>query len=88
MAALVVVTAAGLMVRAPLQRVLENPIRFVVGTMILTWGTFWTLGSLAGADVWPLADWSLVGLVAVYRCGGLVVSALIRARSQPEVVTR
>ena len=88
MAALVVVTAAGLMVRVPLQRVLEDPIRFVVGTMILTWGTFWTLGSLAGADVsrpWRIAV--LVGLVAVYRCGGLVVLALIRARSQPEFVT-
>ena len=36
MVALVVVATAGLMVRAPLQRVPENAIRFVVGKMILT----------------------------------------------------
>ena len=86
MAALAVVAAAGLLVRAPLQQVPENAIKFVVGTMILAFGTFWTLESLAGADVWPLADWSLVGLVAFYLCGGLVLSALIRARMQPEVI--
>jgi uncharacterized membrane protein len=50
MVALVVVATAGLMVRAPLQRVPENAIRFVVGSMILSVGTFWTLGSLAGPD--------------------------------------
>jgi hypothetical protein len=50
-----------------------EPNGFVAGTMILAFGTFWTLESLAGADVWPLADWSLVGLVAFYLCGGLVL---------------
>jgi uncharacterized membrane protein len=39
--AAVAVAFAGMLVRAPLQQVPENAIKFVVGTMILVFGTFW-----------------------------------------------
>jgi len=84
-AALAVVAVAGLLIRAPLQRVPENAIKFVVGTMILAFGTFWTLEALGGADVWPFSDWSLLGLVAFYFCGGLGLSALLRKQPKPGV---
>ena len=78
--ALFIVIAAGLMVRAPLQRVPENTIKFAVGSMITAFGTFWTLEGVGGATVWPWGDWSLLGLAAFYALGGLALTALMRKR--------
>src|SRR5262249_23550667 len=41
LAAVVVVALAGLAVRAPLARVPENTMKFVVGVMLTAFGTFW-----------------------------------------------
>ncbi len=81
LAALVVVTAAGLAIRAPLKRVPENAVKFVVGAMIVSFGTFWTIEALGGPGVWPLGDWSLLVLVAFYGLGGLALSGLFRSRT-------
>jgi uncharacterized membrane protein len=40
-AALILVVALGALVRAPLQRVPENTLKFVVGIMLTSFGTFW-----------------------------------------------
>lgn len=77
-AALVVVAVAGFLVRAPLARVPENAIKFAVGAMIVSFGTFWTLESLGGPTVWPGGDWSLLGLVIFYAGGGVVLASLLR----------
>src|SRR5580658_1392768 len=69
-AALIVVAAAGLLVRAPLAAVPENAIKFAVGAMIVSFGTFWTLEAIGGPAVWPGGDWSLLGLVVFYAGGG------------------
>ena len=76
--ALVAVAVAGLLVRAPLARVPENAIKFAVGAMIVSFGTFWTLESVGGPAVWPGADWSLLGLVIFYAGGGMLLAALLR----------
>jgi uncharacterized membrane protein len=78
LAALLVVIAAGLAVRAPLRRVPENAIKFAVGAMITAFGTFWTLEAVGGAAVWPWGDWSLLALAAFYTLGGLALIALLR----------
>jgi uncharacterized membrane protein len=78
-AALLVVFVAGLSVRAPLRQVPENAIKFVVGAMIVSFGTFWTLEALAG-PVWPLGDWSLLVLAAVYLVGGQLLVPMTRQR--------
>ena len=75
--ALVVVLVAGLSLHAPLTRVPENTIKFVVGAMILSFGTYWTLEAMAG-DVWPLGDWSLAMLAAFYLVGGQALVPLVR----------
>ena len=75
--ALLAVLVAGLSVRAPLRRVPENAIKFVVGAMIVSFGTFWILEALAG-DVWPFGDWSLLGLAVFFLAGGQAVVPLIR----------
>ncbi|PPQ34955.1 COG4280 domain-containing protein [Rhodopila globiformis] len=79
LAALLVVFTTGLAIRAPLRRVPENAIKFIVGAMIVSFGTFWTLEALAGA-VWPLGDWSLLGLEAFFLAGGQALVPLVRGR--------
>lgn len=75
--ALLAVSVAGLSVRAPLRRVPENAIKFVVGAMIVSFGTFWTLEALAG-DVWPFGDWSILLLAVFFMGGGQALVPLIR----------
>ena len=53
-AALLLVVVVGVLVRAPLARVPENAIKFAVGTMLTTFGIFWSVEG-AGAD-WPGGD--------------------------------
>ncbi|MEA2790622.1 MAG: hypothetical protein QOG73_3028, partial [Acetobacteraceae bacterium] len=77
--ALLAVFIAGLAVRAPLRRVPENAIKFVVGAMIVSFGTFWTLEALAG-DVWPLGDWSLLVLAAFFIAGGQALVPIVARR--------
>lgn len=80
--AFVVVAIAGLAVRAPLTRVPENAIKFFVGAMIVSFGTFWTIESLGGAHAWPLGDWSLLILVGFYLLGGLALATWLRLRHE------
>jgi uncharacterized membrane protein len=75
--ALLAVFIAGLAIRAPLRRVPENAIKFVVGAMIVSFGTFWTLEALAG-DVWPLGDWSLLVLAVFFMAGGQALVPIVR----------
>ncbi|WP_309572241.1 hypothetical protein [Deinococcus sp.] len=62
--ALLVVLALGLLIHKPLSQVPENTLKFTVGVMLTTFGTFWAAEG-AGA-VWPGADASIVGLLALY----------------------
>ena len=59
--AVIVVVAVGFGVRAPLARVPENTMKFVVGVLLTSFGTFW-LAEGAGAH-WPGGDASLLGLI-------------------------
>jgi uncharacterized membrane protein len=78
-AAVVLVGVAGVAVRAPLTRVPENTLKFVVGVMLTAFGVFWS-GEGAGVE-WPGADGALLVLVAVI---GLAALGLARAaRSAP-----
>ena len=56
-AAVVLVVAAGVVVRAPLARVPENTMKFAVGVMLTTFGIFWGAEG-AGVD-WPGDDAAL-----------------------------
>jgi len=73
-AAVVLVSAAGFAVRAPLTRVPENTLKFLVGVMLTAFGVFWS-GEAAGVN-WPGADGALLALIAVI---GLAALGLARA---------
>ena len=84
LAALLVVIAAGLGLRAPLTRVPENTLKFLVACAILSFGSFWGLGGIAGEQaVWPLGDTTLLLLFAVYAAAGRIIAWRLRAPSDP-----
>jgi uncharacterized membrane protein len=71
--AIAIVVAVGVAVRAPLTRVPENRLKFVVGAMLTTFGLFWSLEGL-GIE-WPLADGAIpfILLYVVVASIGLVL---------------
>jgi uncharacterized membrane protein len=76
--ALVIVVAVGAVVHAPLSRVPENTLKFGVGLLLTTFGTFWATEG-AGAS-WPVEDASLVLLLAFYAVASLLAVRLLRER--------
>lgn len=85
-AALLLTCAAGAAVRAPLQQVPENAIKFIVGAMIVGFGTYWTMEGIGGPEVWPLSDWTLAILGAFYLFAGLAIATVLRLRMRREEV--
>jgi uncharacterized membrane protein len=75
-AALVIVTGAGVLVHAPLARVPENAIKFAVGLLLTTFGTFWAAEG-AGAD-WPGDELALLGVLAFLTALAFLFVRLLR----------
>lgn len=75
-AAVVMVVIAGFAVRRPLARVPENTLKFAVGLMLTSFGTFW---AAEGAGVhWPGGDAALPTLLATYFLAALVMVGWLR----------
>lgn len=74
--AMVAVGAAGVAVRKPLARVPENTLKYAVGVMLASLGTFWVGEGMGGR--WPLDFVSIAGLIAVYFVASRVAVVLIR----------
>ena len=77
-AAVVLVTLTGIAVKAPLARVPENWMKFGVGVMLTSFGTFWGAEG-AGAD-WPGGDAALLVLVPVVALVSAGCIAWLRSR--------
>jgi uncharacterized membrane protein len=71
-AAVVVVTLTGIAVKAPLTKVPENWMKFAVGVMLTSFGTFW--GAEGAGVAWPGNDAALLVLVPLVA---LVAAAYI-----------
>jgi uncharacterized membrane protein len=78
--AVVVVAGAGIAVRAPLSRVPENTMKFVVGVLLCAFGTFW--GAEGAGASWPGSDAAILVLVLLYAGVGLLLAAALRDRSK------
>jgi len=74
--AVVLVAATGFAVRAPLARVPENTMKFVVGIMLSSFGVFWG-GEGAGAN-WPGKDAALLVIIPAIALFGAGLTALLR----------
>ena len=75
-AALLVVTALGLVLHKPISTIPENTLKFTVGILLATFGTFW-IGEGAGL-AWPGSDLSLAGLAAGFMLAAFTAVVLSR----------
>ena len=76
----VLVAVVGVLVRAPLARVPENTMKFAVGVMLTTFGTFWATEG-AGAH-WPGDDAALPVVLAFVVALSFAAVAMLR-RQRP-----
>ena len=81
----VIVVVAGVLAHRPLARVPENTIKFAVGLLLSTFGTFWAvegLGVFAGGQAsieWPGEDLALPAILAVWCAMSWLTVTLLRA---------
>jgi uncharacterized membrane protein len=74
--AVALVVLLGLAIKAPLSRVPENTMKFVVGIMLTTFGTFW---GAEGADAhWPGNDAALLVIAPAVALYALALVAVLR----------
>jgi uncharacterized membrane protein len=92
-AAAVLVLVAGVILHRPLARIPENTLKFTVGVLLSTFGTFWAIEGLGlftpgrASLEWPGGDWALLVLLATWlACSRLAVVILRRppASTVPE----
>jgi uncharacterized membrane protein len=77
-AAVVLVVAVGLAVRAPLERVPENALKFVVGVLLTSFGIFWA-GEGTGV-AWPGSDVAVLGIVGYVALVSLALTRVLQRR--------
>jgi uncharacterized membrane protein len=78
--ALLAVGAVGAVVHRPLSRVPENSMKFAVGLMLTTFGTFW--GAEGAGAHWPGDDAALLGLLAVYTLVAFTLTQHLRSTAR------
>ncbi|MDQ2923397.1 MAG: TMEM165/GDT1 family protein [Candidatus Dormibacteraeota bacterium] len=76
--AMVLVAAAGVVVRKPLARVPENTLKYAVGIILTALGTFWAAEGM-GAK-WPLDFVAIFFLAAIYLGASRLAVMLVRRR--------
>jgi uncharacterized membrane protein len=85
-AAIVVMVVAGALARAPLTRIPENTLKYGVGLMLASFGTFWAVEGLGALRTggqslnWPGGD---VAILALLACWFLLSRVLIARTRQP-----
>ena len=78
------VILVGALVRAPLTKVPENTLKFVVGIMLTSFGTFWA-GEGFGVD-WPYKDLFILALVVLYLLVSFVLVLWLKQTKQRQVL--
>jgi uncharacterized membrane protein len=82
-AAVLLVAGVGAALRAPLARLPENTLKFVVGIMLTSFGLFW--GAEGAGAHWPGSDAALLVLIPAVAVFALALTAAARASGpQPE----
>lgn len=78
-AAVVLVGAIGLALHQVVRRIPRSVLQLIVGTLLTTFGTFWSLEGL-GVD-WPGSDLAIVGLLVLYALAAAVYITLEKSRA-------
>jgi len=81
LSAIAAVALLGFAVKAPLARVPENTLKFVVGVMLTSFGMFW---GAEGADAhWPGGDGALLAVAPLVALFALGLVAVLRRSAPP-----
>jgi uncharacterized membrane protein len=75
-AAVVIIAAVGFAVKAPLARVPENSMKFVVGIMLTSFGVFW--GAEGAGASWPGSDAALLVIIPAMALFAIGLTWLLR----------
>lgn len=77
--ALVIFLGTGFAIHRSLRRIPRSVLQLVVGTLLTTFGTFWSVEGL-GVN-WPASDGAVLGLIIIYLATALVYITLQRRRT-------
>ena len=83
LAAVVIVSIAGILVHKPLSRVPENTMKFVVGLTLTTFGIFWATEGTG--VIWAWGDATLAAILAVVAAKSAGLVWLLRRRHAAQV---
>ena len=88
-AAGLVVLLLGVLASRPLSQVPENTLKYGVGLMLATYGTFWAVAGLGalngtGSVKWPGGDWALLVLLAGWFTLSRVTVLVLRRAGGPD----
>jgi uncharacterized membrane protein len=84
LAAFVVLAGAGLLARGLVQRIPRSALQLLVGTLLSSFGTFWSVEGLGVA--WPGNDAAILGLVVWYLLTAAAYFAVLRRVAQRPVL--
>ncbi len=76
--AMIVVAIMGVIVRKPLAQVPENTLKYAVGVILASIGTFWAAEGMGAT--WPLDLVSILGIAAIYFGASRVAVMMIHRR--------
>jgi uncharacterized membrane protein len=90
LAAAVIVAVLGVVVHRPLASIPENTLKYVVGLMLVSFGTFWSMEGLgiltsSGDSLeWPGGDWALLALIACWTILSRVLIWWLRSPTETD----
>ncbi|QNE35616.1 COG4280 domain-containing protein [Leifsonia shinshuensis] len=90
-AAVVVVLILAVVIHAPLTKVPENTLKFGVGMLLTTFGTFWAIEGLGAVTPsgqsleWPMADFILIPILAFWILLSIVLVRILKVEPSPIV---
>lgn len=79
----VLVITTGVLVKAPLTKVPENTLKFVVGIMLTSFGTFWAAEGFN--YTWPLSDAFIPILAAIYLAATYLLVLFLKQQKQRQL---
>ena len=77
-AAVVIIGGVGLAIHHVVNRIPRSLLQLLVGVMLTTFGTFWSLEGLG--ITWPAGDGAILGLLVLYALTGAIYITLERQR--------
>lgn len=78
-AAVAVIGAVGFALKSPVVRIPRSLLQLIVGTLLTSFGTFWSLEGL-GMN-WPQSDLDIVGLIVLYAAAAAALIVWLRRQS-------